>query len=124
MRSMVSFCREVGALAHGTISAQKYIFFGVPDGKYSRAQINMFPVRCFTCSRVIGNQYGRYTAELDKGHTPMEALATLGIGEKRFCCRRHFLCHVPICDLMTGFASEGCAAPVAEATAGSDVMVE
>ena len=49
----------------------------------------MFPVRCFTCGKVIGHLWEEYQAKLEEGKTPKEALDELGI--ERYCCRRMFL---------------------------------
>jgi DNA-directed RNA polymerase subunit N len=49
----------------------------------------MFPVRCFTCGKVIGHLWEDYQARLDGGKSPKEALDELGI--ERYCCRRMFL---------------------------------
>jgi len=49
----------------------------------------MFPVRCFTCGKVIGHLWEEYKAKLEEGKTPKEALDELGI--ERYCCRRMFL---------------------------------
>ncbi|RLI83969.1 DNA-directed RNA polymerase subunit N [Archaeoglobales archaeon] len=49
----------------------------------------MFPVRCFTCGKVIGHLWEEYQKKLEEGKTPKEALDELGI--ERYCCRRMFL---------------------------------
>jgi DNA-directed RNA polymerase subunit N len=49
----------------------------------------MFPVRCFTCGKVIGHLWEDYQSRLDDGKSPREALNELGI--ERYCCRRMFL---------------------------------
>ena len=52
----------------------------------------MFPIRCFTCGKVIGNQWNAYTRFLREGKTPKEALDELNL--HRTCCRRMFLSHI------------------------------
>ncbi|WP_081622993.1 DNA-directed RNA polymerase subunit N [Archaeoglobus sulfaticallidus] len=49
----------------------------------------MFPVRCFTCGKVIGHLWESYQEKLREGKTPKEALDELSID--RYCCRRMFL---------------------------------
>lgn len=49
----------------------------------------LFPVRCFTCGKVIGNMWKSYEKLIDDKKTPDEALDKLGY--RRFCCRRMFL---------------------------------
>lgn len=54
-----------------------------------------FPVRCFTCGKVIGDLYAQYKALLaDK--KPEEALDFLNV--ERYCCRRMFVSHVELMD--------------------------
>jgi DNA-directed RNA polymerase subunit N (RpoN/RPB10) len=55
-----------------------------------------FPVRCFTCNKVIGQYEERYTEMVEKGIDNIEIFKTLKI--ERYCCRRMFLGHV---DLIT-----------------------
>jgi DNA-directed RNA polymerase I, II, and III subunit RPABC5 len=57
----------------------------------------IIPVRCFTCSKVIGNKWETYSAEISKpGSTPQLVLDAMGL--KRYCCRRMLLSHVNIID--------------------------
>lgn len=49
---------------------------------------DMFPIRCFTCNKVLADKYGCYKASKDKKKT----LKQLKIN--RFCCRRMFIAHV------------------------------
>ena len=55
----------------------------------------LFPVRCFTCGKVVGNKWEKYKKILLES-SPNVALNTLGI--KRYCCRQVFLCHIDIID--------------------------
>jgi len=67
--------------------------------------IVIIPVRCFTCGKVIGEEYEeykkRYTAyktSIDSGEkpkeTPKEILDDLGVD--RYCCRRMIITHVDL----------------------------
>ena len=52
-----------------------------------------FPVRCFTCGKIIGHLYEEYRERIkneDKG----KVLDELGV--KRYCCRRMFITHVDL----------------------------
>jgi DNA-directed RNA polymerase subunit N (RpoN/RPB10) len=55
-----------------------------------------FPVRCFTCNKVIGRFEQKYNDLIDSGSSPKDALDTIGMA--RYCCRRMFLGHVNIID--------------------------
>ena len=57
----------------------------------------IIPIRCFTCGKIIGNLWDKYT-DLIKSSTKGEALDSLNI--KRICCRRMLLTHVNIIDDM------------------------
>ena len=62
----------------------------------------IFPVRCFSCSKVIGNRWEEYR-DLERSYREQqypdpEAAALDHIGMKRNCCRRMFLCHVDAVD--------------------------
>ena len=52
----------------------------------------MFPVRCFSCGKVVGNKYETYKYMLRQNKTSQEVLDLLNIS--RYCCRRVFLTHV------------------------------
>lgn len=54
----------------------------------------MFPIRCFTCGKVIGNMWAAYTDRLREGSTPADALAAMNVS--RMCCRRMFLSHIDL----------------------------
>lgn len=62
----------------------------------------MFPVRCFTCNKVIGKYETAYHNQLALGLKKNEALNTIGIS--KYCCRRMFLCHVNIIDKLLQFS--------------------
>lgn len=52
----------------------------------------MFPVRCFTCGKVIGGKWVIYQTGIHQGQTPKQVLDQMGM--VRFCCRRMFLTHI------------------------------
>lgn len=54
----------------------------------------IIPVRCFTCGRVIGSDFEKWTARTAQGEDPKEVLDDLRVD--RFCCRRMILSHVPL----------------------------
>jgi DNA-directed RNA polymerase I, II, and III subunit RPABC5 len=56
----------------------------------------MFPVRCFSCNKIIGNKWETYKSLLESGKTTIEAFTALGV--RRYCCKRMFLGHVDIID--------------------------
>ncbi|MEM4367732.1 MAG: DNA-directed RNA polymerase subunit N [Candidatus Anstonellales archaeon] len=53
-----------------------------------------FPIRCFTCGKVIGHLYEKYLDGISSGKDKGKVLDSLNI--KRICCRRMFLSHVDI----------------------------
>ena len=55
-----------------------------------------FPIRCFTCGKVIGRYYIRYEKEVLKGEHPKKVLDDLNV--KKTCCRTAFLSYVNIAD--------------------------
>jgi DNA-directed RNA polymerase I, II, and III subunit RPABC5 len=57
-----------------------------------------FPVRCFTCNKVIANKIETYKKYVEEKMELKEALDK--IGAKRYCCRRMFLGYVNIEDKM------------------------
>jgi DNA-directed RNA polymerase I, II, and III subunit RPABC5 len=69
----------------------------------------IIPVRCFTCSKVLADKWEWYVRECSKikerdGDSEAES-ASRGeimdrLGLKRICCRRHFLGHVDMMDLI------------------------
>lgn len=77
----------------------------------------IFPVRCMTCSKVIGDMYNNYlekvsaeekkknsdkndnlfriiTFNKDKMEKTIQGKVLDDLNIKRYCCRRHFLTHV------------------------------
>ncbi|NPA22108.1 MAG: DNA-directed RNA polymerase subunit N [Candidatus Micrarchaeota archaeon] len=53
-----------------------------------------FPIRCFTCGKIIGHLWEEYEERVNKGEHPGKVLDDLGV--KRYCCRRMFIGHVPL----------------------------
>lgn len=56
----------------------------------------IFPIRCFTCNKVIGNLWETYSKRVNEGEKPKEVLDSLNI--PRYCCRKNFLGHVEVID--------------------------
>jgi len=54
---------------------------------------SVFPVRCFTCGKMINNKWDKYESLLKKGKSEDEALDAIKM--RRYCCRRMFISHVP-----------------------------
>jgi DNA-directed RNA polymerase subunit N len=54
----------------------------------------MIPVRCFSCSKVIGEYYDEFKKRVEKGESPEKVMDDLGL--KRYCCRRMILSHVEL----------------------------
>jgi DNA-directed RNA polymerase I, II, and III subunit RPABC5 len=55
-----------------------------------------FPIRCFSCNKVIGNKWELYKSHLESGMNISDTFENLYI--KRYCCKRMFLGHVEIID--------------------------
>ena len=54
------------------------------------------PVRCFSCGKVIGEVYEKFSERVKKGEKPEKVLDDLGI--ERYCCRRMVFSHVDFID--------------------------
>jgi DNA-directed RNA polymerase I, II, and III subunit RPABC5 len=54
----------------------------------------LIPVRCFTCGKVVGNKWERYTKQLSDGIKQEDVLTNLGL--KRSCCRSMLMTHVEL----------------------------
>ncbi len=61
-----------------------------------------FPVRCFTCGKVIGSFEQKYKNMLESGLTQKETLDALGM--TRYCSRRMFLGYVDVLDQVNLFS--------------------
>ena len=62
------------------------------------------PVRCFTCGKLIGDQWEEFARRVKAGENAGEVLDSLGI--KRYCCRRMLLSHTEIIDEVLRFYEE------------------
>lgn len=59
----------------------------------------MFPIRCFSCGKLIGDKWEEYIRRVGAGENPEDVLDLLGI--ERYCCRRMFLSHVEIKEVVS-----------------------
>lgn len=55
-----------------------------------------FPIRCFTCNKVISRYYRTYEKKIEEGVPVKIILDNMGI--TRLCCRTAFIGFVPIVD--------------------------
>ncbi|MBO3798942.1 MAG: DNA-directed RNA polymerase subunit N [Thermoproteota archaeon] len=62
----------------------------------------MFPVRCFTCGKVIGHLWEDYQKRVASGEDPKQVLDSLNV--KRICCRRMFISHVDYIDELLSYS--------------------
>ena len=51
-----------------------------------------FPIRCFSCNKVIASKLTQYETLVNEGKTKEIALDTIGM--TRYCCRRMFLGYI------------------------------
>ncbi|KAF6752941.1 8 kDa subunit-domain-containing protein [Ephemerocybe angulata] len=56
--------------------------------------LEIIPVRCFSCGKVIGDKWNTYLELLSKDMSEGDALDELQL--KRYCCRRMVLTHVDL----------------------------
>ncbi|MCS6768868.1 MAG: DNA-directed RNA polymerase subunit N [Candidatus Caldarchaeum sp.] len=61
----------------------------------------MFPIRCFSCGRVIAHKWDEYRRRVENGESPGEVLDSMGF--KRYCCRRMFISAVDFMDELLEF---------------------
>ncbi|MCR4368603.1 MAG: DNA-directed RNA polymerase subunit N [archaeon] len=61
----------------------------------------MVPVRCFSCGKVIGNDYEKFKERTQKGESAEKVLDDLGV--KRYCCRRMVFSHVDFMDTLLNY---------------------
>ena len=62
----------------------------------------MVPVRCFTCGRVIGDDWEEFKARAEEGDDdPGEVLDELGV--ERHCCRRMLVSHTDLVDVVSPY---------------------
>jgi DNA-directed RNA polymerase subunit N (RpoN/RPB10) len=57
-----------------------------------------FPVRCYSCNKVIGHKWKEYDNAITAGIEISAALKK--VGADRYCCRRMFLGHIELIDKM------------------------
>ncbi|MDY6769791.1 MAG: DNA-directed RNA polymerase subunit N [Candidatus Nanohaloarchaea archaeon] len=63
------------------------------------------PTRCFTCGKVIADQWDEFEERAKDGsEQPKAVLDDLGLD--RYCCRTVFLSHVDILDEVAAFKKE------------------
>jgi len=58
------------------------------------------PIRCFTCSKVLGNKYERF----DKYDDKEQAYKDLGI--ERYCCKRMLLTSIDMYEIFKEYTDE------------------
>lgn len=74
-------------------------------GPESKELEMIFPVRCFTCFKLIGHRWKEYQ-DLLKEYDEGDALDIMDM--RRYCCRRMFLTHVEIIDDLLRYKSVSC----------------
>ena len=62
-----------------------------------------FPIRCFTCGKVVARYEQKYFSMLEEGVKKGDALNSIGM--TRICCRRMFLGYVNIADKLLLFSN-------------------
>ncbi|MEM1548138.1 MAG: DNA-directed RNA polymerase subunit N [Thermoproteota archaeon] len=62
----------------------------------------MFPVRCFTCGKVIGHLWEEYKKRVAAGEEPKRVLDSMNV--TRICCRRIFISHVDYIDELISYS--------------------
>lgn len=62
----------------------------------------MFPVRCFTCGKVIGHLWEDFQRRVAAGEDPKLVLDSLNV--TRICCRRMFISHVDYVDELLSYS--------------------
>ena len=61
----------------------------------------MIPVRCFSCGKVISSSWEEYKKRISEGEEPARVLDDLGLS--RYCCRRIFMAHVELVDVVAPY---------------------
>ncbi|CAD6924996.1 unnamed protein product [Tilletia laevis] len=65
-----------------------------PQEERDERELELVPVRCFSCGKVTGDKWEVYLKLLLDGLTEGEALTQVGLS--RYCCRRMILTHVDL----------------------------
>ena len=60
----------------------------------------IIPVRCFTCNKMIAQNWEEYMHQVAAGESPATVLDKLGY--QRYCCRRMFLTNVDLTQTIKG----------------------
>jgi len=63
----------------------------------------MIPIRCFSCGKVVSQNYEEFLSRTDKGEKPGKVLNELGID--RYCCRRTIFSQVDLIDDLNKYQS-------------------
>ena len=64
----------------------------------------IIPIRCFTCGKVVSQKWDEYSARSNTkngSELPADVLDDLGI--TRFCCRRMFISHIDLIDVVSPY---------------------
>lgn len=71
----------------------------------------IIPVRCFSCGRVVGSDYKKFSDQIRKikgtGRDPKpEEISNIldELGLKRYCCRRMVISHIDLIDEILPFS--------------------
>ncbi|MCK5627879.1 DNA-directed RNA polymerase subunit N [Candidatus Bathyarchaeota archaeon] len=64
----------------------------------------IIPVRCFTCGKLVGDQWEEFSSRVKAGEQAKDVLDSMGF--KRYCCRRMLLANVEIIDEVLHFYEE------------------
>jgi len=64
----------------------------------------LYPIRCFTCGKLVGDKFSEFEAKVKAGEDPGKALDDLGI--KRYCCRRMMITSVDLIDQVLPYYSQ------------------
>jgi len=61
----------------------------------------IFPIRCFTCGKVISNKYDTYKKLSDAGMPIPDVYQEIGIS--KLCCKRMFCSHVDAVEIFAKY---------------------
>lgn len=64
----------------------------------------IIPTRCFTCGKVIADQWDDFKERTEEGEDAKNVLDDLGL--ERYCCRSMFLGHVDLLPDVASFKKE------------------